>query len=61
MPLYKCDCSETTIEVKSVTIRVVAGLGAVHDVNCAKCVSYMKLAEPKKGCPNFSSNQYGQL
>jgi hypothetical protein len=61
MPLYKCDCSETTIEVKSVTIRVVAGLGAVHDVQCAKCNSYMKLAEPKEGCAGFTSNKYGQL
>ena len=61
MPLYKCDCNETRIEVKSAKIRIVDGLGDVQDVQCAKCGSYMKLAEQKEGCAGFSSNKYGQL
>ena len=60
--IYKCECNETTIEVRNVTIRYVQGLGAIHDVKCAKCGSYMKLANPSKGtCCNFTSNKYGQL
>tara|TARA_R100000781_G_scaffold19275_1_gene14848 strand:+ start:38 stop:223 length:186 start_codon:yes stop_codon:yes gene_type:complete len=61
MPLYKCKCNKTTIEVQSATIRIVAGLGAVHDVKCAECGSYMELANPKEGCAGFTSNKYGQL
>tara|TARA_R100000963_G_C4621733_1_gene89039 strand:- start:798 stop:986 length:189 start_codon:yes stop_codon:yes gene_type:complete len=62
MPLYKCKCSKTTIEVSNVTIRYVEGLGAVPDVKCAECGSYMELANPSNGtCCNFTSNKYGQL
>tara|TARA_R100000988_G_C3975296_1_gene153778 strand:- start:888 stop:1070 length:183 start_codon:yes stop_codon:yes gene_type:complete len=60
MALYKCECNDEVIEVKNVTIKIVEGLGAVPDVVCS-CGKYMKLANPKKGCPSFTSNKYGQL
>ena len=60
MSLYKCDCNDEVIEVKNVTIKIVEGLGAVPDVVCP-CGKYMKLSNPKKGCPSFTSNKYGQL
>jgi hypothetical protein len=62
MAKYKCKCKKTTIEVANVTIRVIAGLGCIHDVQCASCGEYMELANPKPGeCAGFTSNNMGQL
>ena len=62
MAKYKCKCKKTTIEVANVTIRVIAGLGCIHDVRCDGCGEYMELADPKNGeCAGFTSNNMGQL
>ena len=61
MAEYKCECNDEVVDKSGVTIRIVEGKGAVHDVICEKCGEYMELANPKTGCPSFSSDQFGRV
>jgi hypothetical protein len=57
---YKCEVCGDVVEKTGVTIRYIAGKGAIHDVQCEECGEYMELANPKSGVPSFRSNRYGQ-
>tara|TARA_R110002096_G_scaffold7641_1_gene32964 strand:- start:207 stop:395 length:189 start_codon:yes stop_codon:yes gene_type:complete len=60
MAEYKCECNDDVVEKAGVTIRIVEGKGAVHDIRCEKCEKYMELANPKSGAPGFRANRFGQ-
>lgn len=61
MAEYKCKCNDDIVTKSGVTIRYVAGKGAIHDIQCEDCGEYLDIANPKEGCASFSSDTMGRV
>tara|TARA_R100000773_G_C4165883_1_gene81660 strand:+ start:305 stop:493 length:189 start_codon:yes stop_codon:yes gene_type:complete len=61
MPKYKCDCHKKVYTISNVSIKVKNGELYSEGADCPKCGKNMKLANPKSGVANFSSNSMGQV
>ena len=61
MPNYKCHCHEKEYTISNVKIKVKNGELYSEGADCPKCGKNMKLANPKSGVANFSSNSIGQV
>lgn len=60
MSLFICHECKSEKDETRFTVKVIDGV-VRHDVQCDECDSYMDIKNPKTGCPNFTSNKYGQL
>lgn len=61
MPNYKCHCHEEEYIISNVKIKIKDGELYSEGADCPKCGDNMKLANPKSGVANFSSNSMGQV